>query len=183
MLSLQQFIFTLPLGNTSNCTQLGSEGIATFIKIKENIISCCCFQHGSKLFGQKSRASLNAQGMSYLELQNPRNLVSGGVFVHFTAAVPSRGDGISLCVSIWEWKYSHIIQFFLYVLACIRQHFGSECTADRKCFSIHILCSKAAFQQVSPVRKMGGKGKFKSSPKAKTSHLDFRTDCRTVLME
>lgn len=114
--------------------------------------------------------------MSYLELQNPRNLVSGGVFGHFVAAVPSKGDGISLWMLIWEWKSTHYI-VFLYVLVCILQHFGSENAADRKCFSIHILCSKAAFQQVSPVRRMGGKGKFKSSPKAKISHLDFRTNC------
>lgn len=49
-----------------------------------------------------SRASPNAQGMSYFELGNPRNLASGGVFGHFVAAVPSKGDGLSLWMSIWE---------------------------------------------------------------------------------
>lgn len=61
------------------------------------LVSCC-----SKLFGQNSRASANAQGMNYLEPRNPRNLVSGGVLGHFTAAVPSKGDGISLWMSMWE---------------------------------------------------------------------------------
>lgn len=159
MLSLQQFIFTLPLGNTSNCTQLGSEGIATFIKIKENIISCCWFQHGSKLFGQKRRASLNAQGMSYLELQNPRNLVSGGVFVHFTAAVPSRGDGISLCVSIWEWKYSHIIQFFV----CPSVHpstFREWMYCRQKVFFHSHFMLKSSFSAGQPCEEDGWEGKI-----------------------
>lgn len=136
MFSLQRFIFIVPLRNTGDCTEFGPEGITNFIKNK--IKFWAADFSAAANFSDKIAGHLLTRAV-WVTLDYDTPEAASGLLS------PARGTG-SAPGRPYGNEVIHVSYVFSYVLVCILQYFGSEYAADRKCFSIHVLCWKAAFQ-------------------------------------